>query len=335
MTSISEPRSVRFRKEREAEWRDLDTLVERALRRGLSSLAEDELHRLPALYRAAVSSLAVARKTAMDRALVAYLEALAGRGYLAIYGSRRPERAPLVRFFLHDFPARTRQLAGSIGLSTLCFALGTAIAFVLVMRDPEWYFAFVNEGLAGDRTPAASTEHLRDVLYERSTDGLSVFASFLFTHNARIGLLAFALGFAAGVPSALLVFTNGLMLGAFLALYAQRGLLVPLLGWLLPHGVPELSAIVLCGGAGIHIGRAVLAPGERTVRDALRTSGGEAAVVVAGSVLLFAVAGLVEGVFRQLVTSDVIRFAVVAFNAAWLAAWIALPKRRDEAWRLR
>lgn len=335
MNATYEPRSVRFRKERLAEWQDLDGLVERALRRGLSGLTEDELHRLPALYRAAVSSLAVARKTAMDRALVAYLEALAARGYLAIYGSRRPERAPLVRFFLYDFPARVRQLAGSIGLSFLCLALGTALSYVLVLRDPEWFFAFVGEGLAGGRTPAASTEYLRSVLYERQTEGLSVFASFLFTHNARIGLLAFALGFAAGVPSALLVFTNGLMLGAFVALYASRGLLVPILGWLLPHGVPEIGAIILCGGAGIHIGRAVLAPGERTVREALRMSGREAAVVVAGSVLLFAVAGLVEGVFRQTVTSDLIRFSVFAFNLAWLAAWILLPKRKEDAWRLR
>lgn len=335
MSTTYEPRSVRFRREREGEWHDLDTLVERALRRGLSSLSDDELHRLPTLYRSVVSSLTVARKTAMDRALVLYLEALAGRGYLAIYGSRSPERAPLVRFFVYGFPARVRQLASSIGLSALCLFLGAAIAFVLVSRDPEWYFSFMSEGMAQGRSPATSTEELRAVLYDYQSNGLSVFASFLFTHNARIGLLAFALGFAAGVPSALLVFTNGLTLGAFMALYASRGLLVSLLGWLLPHGIPEIGAIVLCGGAGIHIGRAVLAPGARTVRDALRHSGREAAVVVAGSVVLFAIAGLIEGVFRQMVTSDAIRFAVAAFNAAWLTAFIAMPRREDATWRLR
>jgi uncharacterized membrane protein SpoIIM required for sporulation len=114
------------------------------------------------------------------------------------------------------------------------------------------------------------------------------------------------------------------MLGAFLALYASHGLLVPLLGWLLPHGVPELGAIILCGAGGLAMGRAMLAPGERTTRKALTDAGRRGATVAAGSVLLFLVAGAVEGIFRQTVTHDVLRFAMAFFNASWLTAWLVL-----------
>lgn len=322
-----EPRSVKFRAERETEWNELEDLVARCLPRGLGVLTEHELHRLPMLYRSAISSLNVARKTALDRALIAYLESLTGRAYLAVYTSRRPERAPLRRFFAVRFPRAVRAISIELALSTALFFLGVFVSFLLVTVDPEWYFAFVDESLAGGRTPGASTEFLRSILYHQEEGGLSVFGASLFSHNAGIGLLAFALGFAAGVPTAFLVFTNGLMLGAFMALYHERGLLIPLLGWLLPHGVPEIGAILLCGAGGFALGRAVIAPGARTVRHALMESGRRGAVVVAGSVLLFLIAGFVEGVFRQLVTDDFLRFGLAAINALWLGAWIVLGGR--------
>lgn len=325
-------RSARFRAAREREWGDLEALTERALGKGLASLDDAELERLPMLYRSAVASLEVARRTTMDSELVAYLDALATRAYLAIYASRRAERGVLVRFFLVTFPKRVRAMGRELALSISLLGLGTGLAYVLVRRDPTWYFAFVDEALAGDRAPGATTESLRAALYARETSGLDVFASFLFTHNAGIGLMAFALGFAAGVPTGLLVFTNGLMLGAFLGLYASHGLLVPMLGWLLPHGVPEIGAIILCGAAGFHVARGLLFPGQRTVRDALVRAGRRSSTVVTGCVVLFGIAGLVEGIFRQTVVNDAARFALAAFQVAWLAAWIFVAGHgeRDE-----
>jgi uncharacterized membrane protein SpoIIM required for sporulation len=321
---------VQFRREREAEWRELETLVERVLTRGLKSLGEQELHRLPVLYRHALSSLSVARRTAMDRALVQYLEALAGRAYLAVYGSRRPSRAALMEFVRSTFPRMARSLAGELGLATLLFGLGIAVAFALTSADPEWYYAFVGEGMAAGRTPAASTESLREALYDGGEGMFATFASFLFTHNARIGMLAFALGFAAGLPSALLLFVNGLTMGAFLSLYAGRGLLVPLLGWLLPHGVPEIGALLLCGAAGLHLGRSILWPGRLAVRESMVRAGRRSALVVAGCVLLFAFAGGIEGVFRQLVDSDGIRFGLAAFNLLWIGAWLLFSGSHED-----
>ena len=325
-------RSVEFRRQREAEWIELGELADRVLERGLSSLGEDELERLPRLYRATVASLAVARRTALDRALVTYLEALAARAYLAIYGTRRTRRGALLRALLDVFPRRVRALRWELLASFGITALGTLVSFVLVSSDPAWYYAFVDPALAGGRDPSAPTEELRSALY--TTEGheeLSLFASFLFVHNAGIGILCFALGFAAGVPTAFLLFQNGLMLGAFLALYASRDLLVPLLGWLLPHGIPEIGAVILCGAAGLALGRAMVLPGVRTLRRSLADSGRTASLIVLASVFLFAIAGVIEGVFRQVVNDDGTRFGLAAFNALWLGAWLLLGGRRGAA----
>ncbi len=328
-----EPRSVRFRNEREREWQELEDLAERALRRGLPALGEDELHRLPALYRGAVASLHVARQTAMDRALVRYLDTLVGRAYLAVYTSRKPERRALGRFFLETIPRSVRALGTELALSTAFMGLGVVVAYMLVRLEPTWYFAFVDESLAGGRTPGATTEFLRQTLYDEQHDGLSIFASFLFVHNAQIALLSFALGFAAGVPTAILLFTNGLMLGAFVALFHQHDLLVPLLGWLTPHGVPEIGALLLAGAGGFALGRAVLAPGTRSVRAALVAAGRTGAGVIAGAVALLLYAGVIEGVFRQTITDDALRFAVAAANATWLFVWLVLAGRGAQAAR--
>ncbi|MBJ74321.1 MAG: hypothetical protein CMN31_23840 [Sandaracinus sp.] len=325
------PRSVAFRKEREGQWYELDRLVEKALKSGLKALDASELHRLPVLYRATLSSLSVARRTAMDRALVEYLEALASRAYLAVYGSRRSTRGALRRALFETFPRRVRALGLELALSTGFLTLGAVVAWALMSIEPGWYDAFVDPALAGGRDPYASTEMLRGALYGEGQDvhgdELGFFAQFLFVHNARIGLMCFALGFAAGIPSALLLFSNGLMLGAFLHLYHSRGLLFELVGWLLPHGIPEIGAVILCGAAGLHLGRAMLTPGRRTIRDALADAGRRSAMVVAGAVLLFGIAGLVEGIFRQAVTDDGTRYLMAAFNGLWFFGWLFVAGR--------
>lgn len=325
-THKSTPRSVAFRAEREEQWRRLEGLVDRVHRKGLSTLDAKELHVLPLLYRAALSSLSVARRTALDRSLITYLEALSARAYLAVYGSRRSTRGALRRLFLESFPQQVRALWAELGMSAGLVFLGVGVAMALMAFDPAWYHAFVDPALSSGRDPGTKTEDLRAALYSGG-DSLTSFASYLFTRNARIGMVAFALGFAGGAPTALLLFSNGLMLGAFISLYAQRGLLVPLLGWLLPHGVPEIGAVILCGAAGLHLGRALVLPGRRSVRDAMAKAGRSAAVVVLGSIVLFAIAGVIEGVFRQVVQNDVLRFAMAAFNATWLSIWLVLGGR--------
>jgi uncharacterized membrane protein SpoIIM required for sporulation len=328
MASI-QPRSVAFRKEREASWRELEDLLTDLQRASLASLDDQALQRLPILYREAINSLSVARATALDRALILYLEALCAQAYLAIYGSRKPFSRLLWALFV-AIPNQIREVARQIWLAVFFFGLGIAVAWSLTARDPQWFHVFVAPSMASGRTPWASTEFLRRSLYEekkKSSDILSVFSSFLFTNNARVALLAFALGFLLGIPAAIVLFYNGLVLGAFLYLFASRGLFIPLLGWLLPHGIPEIFAILLCGGAGFLLGKAILLPGRLRRSEALRKAGLRSSLIVAGSVCLLAYAALIEGFFRQLVVDDIARFTMAALQLLLLFGWFRLAMR--------
>jgi len=325
-------RSTQFRKEREEVWRELEKLVQHAEKRGVRSLPAQYLVRLPLLYRATLSSLSVARAISLDRNLVDYLESLCARAYFCVYGTTHPLRDALSGFFRDRFPRAVRRYRYHMALAALFLVLGTLVAYVLVARDADWYYVFVDGHYAQGRDPAATTDELRQVLHRGGRpEELGFFASFLFTHNARIGMMAFALGFLAGVPVYLLLFINGLILGAFAALYASRGLGTEFWGWVLPHGVTELAAVVLCGGAGLILAQALVFPGRHTRLRNLALKGRDAGVVVLGAVAMLFVAGLIEGFFRQLVHDAVTRYLVAFSSLALWAAYFAFAGREMPA----
>ena len=69
----------------------------------ISASTPEELARLPLLYRSVLSSLSVARSISLDQNVVEYLEGLAGRGYVCVYGTRTRMTAAIVDFFRARF----------------------------------------------------------------------------------------------------------------------------------------------------------------------------------------------------------------------------------------
>lgn len=326
-------RSRDFRKTREAGWRELEQLVDRVERRGIRSLSAEEIERMPLLYRAALSSLSVARSIALDRNLLLYLESLGFRAFLAVYGPRIGIGASIGAFLRRDFPAAVRAARWPLLLAVLVSLAGGIAGYMLVSLDEAWFSALVPAALAGDRGAASTRQELLDGEIFAPSPGLlrsfAIVANFLLSHNTLIGIMIFALGIAGGVPTMLLLAYQGMILGAFLALHADRGLAVDFLGWISIHGVTELTATMLCGAAGLVLGQAVLFPGRYGRIDNLALEGRRAALVAIGAVLLFLIAALLEGGFRQLVASTQMRFAVGGLTGAlWLAYFLFAGRER-------
>ncbi|WP_010162787.1 stage II sporulation protein M [Sphingomonas sp. PAMC 26617] len=319
-----------FRAAHAAEWERLDAIVRRIEKRSIGAVPQEDLLALPLLYRTALSSLSVARETSLDRALVDYLEQLCTRAYFQIYGVPGSAFGQLKRFFTHGWPAAVQSLWRETLVSFLLTVAGAVVGYLLVRGDAAWFFAIVGDGMAGGRDPSASVEALRKTIYATEhQDMLATFAAFLFTHNAQIAILSFALGFAFAVPTALLITYNGLMLGAFLAVFVPKGLGVGFTGWIMIHGTTEVFAIILSGAAGFRIGTAIAFPGRRTRGDAAVDAGRTGAVAMAGTVVMLSIAGLLEGIGRQVLTDDVTRYAI---GGVMLAGWLLyfyLPRSAD------
>jgi uncharacterized membrane protein SpoIIM required for sporulation len=323
-------KSAQFRREREQAWRELEGLLARVEKDGLRSLSAAELSRLPVLYRSAVSSLSVAIAISLDRNLLDYLTALVGRAYICVYGAKRRAGEAMAEFFRFRFPSVVRRYLGFVAASLALVALGVLTGYRLTLADPERYYSFVGDAMAQERTPASSTKELREVLYDGGDGPLPVFASFLFTHNAKVGMLCFALGFVAGVPVVFLLFSTGLMLGAMVALYESHGLGAEFWAWVLPHGVTEIGALCLCGAAGMVLGAAIVFPGRHTRLRNLALRGREVALLAAGAVAMFLVAGLIEGFFRQLVQDVAVRWSLAASTLVfWTWYFVAVGRRHE------
>ncbi|HEY5712998.1 MAG TPA: stage II sporulation protein M [Allosphingosinicella sp.] len=304
--------SRRFRAAREGEWRALEEILTKAESKSVKALEDEDLLALPILYRGALSSLSVARETSLDLELITYLEGLCARAYFFVYGVRTSAWSRAGAFFRDDWPRAVRSLWRETLVSFLITLVGVLAGYYLVMADPTWYDSFVAPEMASGRNFSASAEFLRSTIYQdvETRRGLTFFATLLFTHNSQISVLCFALGFAFGVPTAMLLVYNGTTGGAMMALFASHGLGWQMGGWLIIHGSTEIFAIVLAGAAGFRIGWSVVFPGEESRMAAAAVAGREAALVMAGVVLMLFCAGLLEGLGRQLVTSDMARYAI-------------------------
>ncbi len=315
-------KSYVFRRERERAWKDLDLLLASVEKNGIESLSTNDLLHLPVLYRATLSSLSVARNISLDGNVIQFLEALSARAYFSVYGARGKFGTAIWEFFRHQFPAAVRAARFYILAAAFFLGLGIATGFFITMENQEWFNGFVSADYAQGRTPASSTEELRSVLFaggDSEGDHLSAFASFLFTNNASIGLISFALGFAFGVPTILLLFMNGVTLGAFAALYADRGLSLEFWGWLFIHGTTEIMGLILAGAAGLIVGGSVAFPGRHSRMENLAKNGRQASQIAIGVVAMIFVAALLEGFGRQLINSTADRYLI---GSTMLLLWI-------------
>jgi uncharacterized membrane protein SpoIIM required for sporulation len=329
-------KSSEFRKGREASWRDLEALVDRVERRGARALTLDELQRLPILYRAALSSLSVARTIALDRNLLLYLENLALRAFLCVYGPRVDARAGIAAFFARDLPTAVRAARWHLLIAAVSILVGVAAGFLLAVQDESWVSTLVPSGLAGGRGPSSTRADLYDkeifAPWPGFAESFGVFANMLFSHNTAVGLLSFGLGLAAGVPSVMLMAYQGLVLGAFTALHYNRDLTVDFLGWLSIHGVTELTAIALFAAAGLVIAEKLLFPGRYSRIESLALHGRQAGTLAVGAVLMLFVAAFLEGGCRQLVASTPGRFAIASATAIfWFAYFRYAGRNADDA----
>jgi uncharacterized membrane protein SpoIIM required for sporulation len=314
-------RSDRFRLEREGDWRRLEDIIKRMEGGGLRRITDDDLMALPTLYRTAASSLSVARETSLDAATLAYLESLVQRAWFQVYGPRQGFARWLRDFLLGGWSRAVRAIWLDICIALFVMVAGTLVGWLLVAQNEEWYYRLMPGELSGDRVPGASRETLLASLgTEENAVGLSTFAAQLFSNNSGVCILAFALGFAFGIPSLMLLIHNTAMLGAILWLFAGQGLGTEFAAWLSVHGTTELFGILLSGAAGLHIGRSMAFPGTRSVLDAAAEAGRRSAVVMVGVVIMMIVAAILEAFPRQLVAGAANRFVI---GGAMLTFWLS------------
>jgi uncharacterized membrane protein SpoIIM required for sporulation len=314
------------------DWDELEGLVRRA-RRWWRPLSSPERERLDALYRRTTIHLARVASSASDPELVNYLNNLTAAAHSVIYlPPRESVLHNLGQFFWEGFPRAIARHWLEHCLSGVLLICGALVGYFAARSDPILAHALWPS--TDDRQPGSTPEqlllHLR---YGRDGAGGEkfLFASFLFQHNLKVGVLAMVTGVLAAVPTVMLMILNGMLLGVFAAIHYEAGIRAEMWAWIMPHGVTELGAIILCGGVGFLLGRAVVQPGELTRNESLMRAGREAGITCAGVAGMLLAAALIESYVRQSHWSTGARLSFAGATAVFWAAYIAHGAYRERS----
>ncbi|NNB90422.1 stage II sporulation protein M [Corallococcus exiguus] len=287
-----------FIETRRPRWQQLESLLDKSEGEGLRKLSLDEARSLGKLYRAVSSDLLWVRARSGSADVSAYLNDLVGRAYALTYPGRRPRFADVWAFVARGFPALLHHEWRMYVASVLLFLAGAGFGYVGMVVDPDAaHYLVPGQHMSLDPVKRAADEAAGKGM---TVEEQAQFTTFLFTHNIQVAFLAFALGVTLGLGTAVMLFVNGLFLGALAQVYAAKGMAGWFWAWILPHGIPEISAICIAGAAGLVIARGMVAPGGLSRGQALRKEAVTAVKMLFGTLVLFVLAGFIEGTVSQI-----------------------------------
>lgn len=325
MTGYSSMDARRFLKDNRGNWSQLEHLLDLHEGGGIGALQDDQVRNLVRLYRTVSSDLMIARELRGQGELVAYLEGLVGRGYPVVYTPPRFRPTAALNFFSHRWPLVFRQEWRYVAAAAGIFALGFGVALVLTLADPAAFDHLIPAELAGsyaERSDDPLAKRFGDLDGSESAN----FSSALMVNNIRVTLRCFVLGLSFGIGTVTSLFFNGALMGAVAANFVTWGQSLEFWAMILPHGVPEIFAILLGGGGGLMLADALLRPGRRSRTEALRQRGLQALILVAATLPLLILAGLVEAFITPLsLVHPVGKLVFAGFLSIGLSTWLRAP----------
>ena len=323
-----------FTAEREPRWRRLEDLLDVADELPEWEFGKARVLELVRVYRLTCTDLNRLRSITANPELLGRVNQLVGRAYRYIYRSqpRRPGLDAVKQFLFHDVPRTFRREERFILSAAVALLLGAALGFAGVLVNPDNAQILIPPEFfaesAAERVARIETEPERIDNAEKAAS----FGAFLYTHNIQVSFLGFSLAALTMVLGWLILFYNGLLLGAVAAQYLLEGVGTFFAAWVGPHGALELPAIVFACAAGLRLGSAVLLPGELGRAEAIRQAFPSAFRILITAALLLVLAGLIEGSFSQLSSRSVpysIKIAVACALFLAMLGWLFLGGRRE------
>ena len=294
-----------------AEWLRLEDLVDQAQQRS-KKLSGEELDELLYRYQRVSAHLSHVRSTFQDPQVTARLTRIVAGARAVIYGNQAQSAGAIRTFFAATFPAAVWSARRFIAVSALAFFLPGIIVGAWLANSPA-------------AIEAAAPEALREAYIAEdfeayySSAPAAEFSTQVLVNNIQVSFLAFVAGIAWAVPTILVLMFNGANVGVAAGLFHDAGEASRFWGLILPHGLLEITAILVAGGAGIRMGWSLIVPGDLTRTQSLVAEAQRAVSIIIGLVIVFVLAGLIEGFVTPSPLDTWARVSIGA--AAFLAFW--------------
>jgi len=281
-------------------WAELDKMLEKISADPAYRMSLEEMKRFYYLYQRTSADLAKIMTFSAEPEIHRYLESLVGRAYCEIHETRSSSaRLSPLKWFTRTLPKTFRNHFKAFVLSVLITLGGMAFGGGAVALDPdakEILMPFPNLQIHPSERVAEEERTSGDHLEGVKTTGAAAY----MTHNTRVSLFTISLGATWGVGTVIMLFYNGVILGAVALDYVLAGHSVFLLAWLSPHGVIEIPAILIAGQAGLILAGAFIGWGRRSsLIMRLREISGDLVTLSVGVGLMMVWAGFIEAFISQ------------------------------------
>lgn len=280
---------------RQLTWQKLEDLLKQAEKRSLASLSREQLQSLGRLYRSAASDLSRARAMGLGPDITSYLNNLVVKGHNQVYQSPKNRWKDLAHFLWITFPAVYRNNIIYVVLAFFLFAVPCVGTWGMIMHDVNLARFELQPGMPLVSDELFSYVESKRLWTDAAQNESPAASSFIATNNIKVCLLSFVGGMTFGLLTLYILITNGMSIGGVFAACQLHDMALRLAAFVAPHGVFELSAIWISGGAGLLIARSMLFPGKYKLSDSIRLAARPAFTMFAGCIPLLLIAGTIEG----------------------------------------
>lgn len=314
-------------------WAAFATMLDMVRKRGLRHLSEQEVSEFVAEYREVTADLARLRTATRGRDVdaVYYVSRLVAGAHNMFYRQQSLPWRAVGEWLAFGIPRELRRSWRPVVIAAAMFFLPMAGTWVALVRQPELTPRLVPPGMI-DRAQSARARERRGEAYlpqdEAQIQG-PLLQSLITVNNIQVAFMAFAGGISAGALTTAALLFNGVSLGSGFGVFQNEGALDSILNFVAAHGVLELTAICIAGGAGLLLAAAILMPGARTRRDALVATGRRAMTLVGGSTVLLLVAGAIEGNISPLPWPNEAKYFIALVTGLLMVLWFTRGRERS------
>jgi len=285
----------RWLKSKRLSWQQLEDLLKVVDKRGLKALDRQQLRELGRLYRATSADLSRARALKLSNEVQVYLNNLVVKAHNQVYQTHDDRLGSLWRFLYRGFPLLVQQNIVYVTVAFMLFIVPCAGCYFEAVKDVHFGQMEVSPGRALVSDDLWHMIENKRLWTDSIQDNGPAISSLIATNNIRVAISAFVLGISFGLGTVVVLISNGMSIGTIFGVCQDYGMAMRLLAFVAGHGVLELSAIFISGGAGLLLGKSLMFPGQFSRSDSLRRTAKPAMQLFAGCVLLLLIAGAIEG----------------------------------------
>lgn len=311
-------REVAFLKQNSEKWQSFEHLLKNPKGETADTIAD--------LYIKISNDLAYAQSNYPESKTASYLNDLAVKAHNTLYSNKRADADTIANFWKKEVPEIFSHRQKELYIAFTVFIIAISIGVISSMLEDTYVRNFF-----GDAYMNMTLENIEkgDPLAVYKKESMMNMFFMITLNNIRVSFFVFVLGMFTAIGSGLLLLQNGIMVGAFLHLFAKYALLKEALLVIFIHGTLELSAIVIAGAAGFVLGNSFIFPGTYSRLDSFLKGAKESAKMITALVPVFILAGFLESfVTRYTEMPLILSLSIIVGSAAFILYYfVVLPHK--------